>query len=150
MSCSGRKWRSSIRRRLLSMGVQKLLLSHELGYSSSKAFKRKDSCLFDTPPAKALSTSVEITIYFSWRKQHILPSTLTRRTSNLLRMAGGAPLPIPVPDSKEVILSIADLKEAASKKLPTSARGNHFCITHCSTSLAIFFPLKNTSLQFLR
>ena len=45
-------------------------------------------------------------------------------------MAGGAPVPIPVSDSGTAILSIADMKEAASKKLPKSARGNHVHVFH--------------------
>ena len=38
-------------------------------------------------------------------------------------MAGGAPVPIPVPESREIILSIKDLEKAASKKLGKSAGG---------------------------
>ena len=38
-------------------------------------------------------------------------------------MAGGAPVPIPVPESQETILSIADLEKAASKKLGKTAGG---------------------------
>ena len=40
----------------------------------------------------------------------------------------GAPAPVPVPDLDFKILSIADLKEAASKKLPSHIRGNGFSI----------------------
>ena len=36
----------------------------------------------------------------------------------------GAPVPIPVPDLDTKILSVADLQEAASKKLPNNVRGN--------------------------
>ena len=38
-------------------------------------------------------------------------------------MAGGAPVPIPVPNGQETILSIADLEKAASKKLGKTAGG---------------------------
>lgn len=38
-------------------------------------------------------------------------------------MAGGAPVPIPVPKGQETILSIADLEKAASKKLGKTAGG---------------------------
>ena len=38
-------------------------------------------------------------------------------------MAGGAPVPIPVPKDQETILSIADLEKAASKKLGKTAGG---------------------------
>ena len=39
-------------------------------------------------------------------------------------MAGGAPVPVPLSDPQVPILCVADLKEAASKRLPDSARGN--------------------------
>lgn len=39
------------------------------------------------------------------------------------KMAGGAPVPVPVPESQDKILSIADLEKAASKKLGKTARG---------------------------
>jgi hypothetical protein len=38
-------------------------------------------------------------------------------------MAGGAPVPIPVEDPDDVILSIADLEKAASRKLGKTAGG---------------------------
>lgn len=38
-------------------------------------------------------------------------------------MAGGAPVPIAVPESQEIILSVADLEKAASKKLGKTAGG---------------------------
>lgn len=38
-------------------------------------------------------------------------------------MAGGAPVPIPVSECQETILSIADLEKAASKKLGKTAGG---------------------------
>ena len=41
-------------------------------------------------------------------------------------MAGGAPIPVPVSrDPDEIILSIADLEKAASKKLGKSAKGEY-------------------------
>lgn len=62
-------------------------------------------------------------------------------------MAGGAPIPIPVSDSGMTILSIADLKEAASKKLPKSARGNPDYVSYglsflCTKSRKAFEVLK--------
>ncbi len=48
-------------------------------------------------------------------------------------MAGGAPVPIPVSDSETIVLSIADLKEAASKKLPKGARGNHSYFSYATS-----------------
>ena len=47
-------------------------------------------------------------------------------------MAGGAPVPIPVSDSQETILSIADLEKAASKKLGKTAGGK---ASRCGNSL---------------
>ena len=38
-------------------------------------------------------------------------------------MAGGAPVPIPVPEREDKILSIKDLERAASKKLGKTAGG---------------------------
>lgn len=52
-------------------------------------------------------------------------------------MAGGAPIPIPVADSGMTILSIADLKDVASKKLPKSARGNHKYVSFGSNLLCV-------------
>ena len=44
-------------------------------------------------------------------------------------MAGGAPIPIPTSDVDEKILSIEDLKNAASRKLGQSARGNRLSLS---------------------
>ena len=43
-------------------------------------------------------------------------------------MAGGAPIPIPVPEREDKILSIKDLEKAASKKLGKTAGGKAFVI----------------------
>ena len=43
-------------------------------------------------------------------------------------MAGGAPVPIPVPEREDKILSIKDLEKAASKKLGKTAGGKNFSI----------------------
>lgn len=47
-------------------------------------------------------------------------------------MAGGAPVPIPVPECQEMILSIKDLEVAASKKLGKTAGGK---ASSCGSSL---------------
>ena len=39
------------------------------------------------------------------------------------KMAGGAPVPIPVSENQEMILSVKDLEKAASKKLGKTAGG---------------------------
>ena len=55
----------------------------------------------------------------------------------------GAPVPIPISDAQTPILCIADLKEAASKRLPNSARGNtHVLTKHC------FLVLKNVNSSY--
>ena len=41
-------------------------------------------------------------------------------------MAGGGPVPIPVPEREDKILSIKDLERAASKKLGKTAGGKGF------------------------
>ena len=41
-------------------------------------------------------------------------------------MAGGAPVPIPMPEGEDKILSIKDLEKAASKKLGKTAGGKAF------------------------
>ena len=43
--------------------------------------------------------------------------------SLIAAMAGGAPVPVPVSDPEDTILSIADLEKAASKKLGKTAGG---------------------------
>ena len=56
-------------------------------------------------------------------------------------MAGGAPVPIPVPECQETILSIADLEKAASKKLGKTAGGK---ASRCGESIdlnAVFVVL---------
>lgn len=50
-------------------------------------------------------------------------------------MSGGAPIPVSVSDSEAKILCIADLEKAASKKLPTGARGQ------CIHMLVVFRSL---------
>lgn len=40
-------------------------------------------------------------------------------------MADGAPVPILVSEPQPHILCIADMKEAASKRLPSNVQGNH-------------------------
>lgn len=46
--------------------------------------------------------------------------------SSKSKMAGGAPVPIPVPEREEKILSIKDLEKAATKKLGKTAGGKTF------------------------
>lgn len=44
-------------------------------------------------------------------------------------MAGGAPVPIPISDPDEKILSIKDLEKAGSKKLEKNVRGNRLFLS---------------------
>ena len=54
-------------------------------------------------------------------------------------MAGGAPIPIPTADLDEMILSIKDLKKAASKKLAQSLKGNRSFLSYICLGCCIIY-----------
>ena len=60
-------------------------------------------------------------------------------------MAGGAPIPVPITDPEEKILSIADLEKAGSQKMEKGARGEsreYFRISEFQSCILYVFYFK--------
>jgi hypothetical protein len=63
-------------------------------------------------------------------------------------MASGAPVPVPVDNPGQKILCIADLEEAASKKMEKGPRGEFFWDEHLLTVKGVYH-LSRASIRFL-
>ena len=64
-------------------------------------------------------------------------------------MAGGAPVPLPVDNPEQKILCIADLEEAASKKMEKGARGELVGGDEPLLTVKGVYHLSRASIRFL-